>query len=178
LGLDSNIKVDKMIELFKKFVVNRILPYVFISSRHSFRFDELLQANQYHDDGLLIDPKRFGFRLKLGRAYITYIILLHVVILPILAIFHSALVHLDCHVSILLVMLFTWVFFALFTIYKEWLYELMAMVKITNAWELHLPLFDYIAHHEEVADIYSKAIKLNIPKNDLEMFVLDNLSSK
>jgi hypothetical protein len=165
-------------KFLREFINKRVLLNVFISSRHPLRFEELLKANQYHDDGLLINPKQYGFRLRLGRAYMLYLTLLNVIVLPILGIFHVWLVHADCHLSILLVMIATWVFFALFTIFKEWLYELMTLKRITDAWSLHLPLFDYSKHHIEVADIYTSAMKQNIGKHDLQMFVLDELSKR
>jgi hypothetical protein len=162
----------------RELINKRVLPAVFVSSRHPLRFEELLQANQYHDDGLLIEPKKYGFRLRLGRAYLLYLVLLNIVVLPILGIFHKFLIHADCHLSILLVMISTWLFFALFTIFKEWLHEMMSLKRIMDAWGLHLPLFDYHKHHIEVADIYSSAIKQGIAKHDLQMFVLDELAKR
>ena len=103
-----------MFKVFDNFIKYRLLPFLFISSRHLLRFDELLEANLYHEDGLLVDPRKLGLRLKLTKAYITYLFLINIAILPILGIFHNNLIGLNCHVSILLVMVITWLFFALF----------------------------------------------------------------
>ena len=167
-----------MFDLLRNFIDTKMLSYLFVTSSKQMKFEQFLEANQDYEDGLLINPKRFGFRLRLGRAYLVYLVLIHIVILPLVAIFHTLLEKLDCHFSILLVMVATWLFFILFTLFKEWLYEIMTLSRIKEAWTLHLPLFDYELYHTEVSDIYSEAIKQNINKHDLLMFVLDNLSEE
>jgi hypothetical protein len=167
-----------MLGLFRRFVETKMLSYLFVTSRDQMKFEQFLEANQYYDDGLLVNPKRFGFRLRLGRAYLFYLLLIHIFIIPMVGIFHTFFAKMDCHFSILLVMVATWLFFILFTIFKEWLYEVMTLNRIKKAWSLHLPLFDYDKYHLQVSMIYSESQKQSISKNSLQMFVLDALSKE
>ena len=54
----------------------------------------------------------------------------------------------------------------------------MALKRIQAAWSLHFPHFSYKEHHAEVTEIYTEAVKKEIPRKELELFVLNRLISK
>lgn len=152
-----------------------ILPFVFHTTKRPMLFIELLKANKMHHDGMKLEGNIPGFRLRLGRAYLLFFALWHLVILPGIALFHKPLAKLDCHLSIILAIVFTALVFVSFGLFKEWLIERMTQKVIKAAWEVHLPHFDYELHSAEVAQIYAKAVEQGIPKKEMHLYILNHL---
>lgn len=162
-----------MIQKIKDMIIN----YVYIISNQPVRLYELLSANRSYNEGLHLDGKRLGFRLRLGRAYIVFLMLVNVLLFLPAAIGHKVFQHLDCHLSIFLVMLVTGVIFATFGLFRDWLTDLVALRRIQMMWALHFPHFEYEEYNGEINEIYIKSVEEDIKKQDLEKYILDNLSN-
>ena len=124
-----------------------------------------------------LDGSKLGFRIKLPRAYFVFLVLSHIIILPIGYMFHNIFQQIDCHASIILAIFFTVVLFGIFSFFKEWTRDCVAKKRIKEIWKLHFPLFSYEEYNKEVASIYQKALEEEIKHSDLERFILDKLSS-
>ena len=168
----------KLRERFEQWVDTKLLAYIFRVSEQPMLFGELLNANKIVQDGMKIDGNIQGFRLSLGRAYLVYIIFWHIVIVPPSLIFHKFLINIDCHVLILLAVLFTGVFFGVFSIFNEYVQERMARKVVKNAWKNHFPHFSYEQHAAEVAKIYSEALEKEIHHKDMRLHILNNIVAK
>ncbi len=166
-----------MKKLFKK-LEDKIINISFDQNTRPLSFIELLKANKIYDDHMPPQGQIPGIRLNTTKAFIIFIILWHLIIIPILTIFHGILTKVDCHLSIILAVLFTLLFFGTFSIFKEWLYEKMLLKKIKDNWEHHFPLFDYEKNHHLVTQIYTQALEKGIPKNKMRVFIFDNLSNR
>lgn len=157
------------------FTDNVIIPYVFSLSDGPMLFRDLLKTNKMYQEGLKLEGKIPGFRLSIGRSYIVFIALWHLILLPASAIFHTALAKIDCHLLILMAVLFTGMFFATYAIFKEFLIDTVALRIIKSGWENHFPHFDYDLHAKEVAKIYSEALEKEVPHKNLQLYILDRL---
>ncbi|KFN38684.1 MAG: hypothetical protein JU82_10570 [Sulfuricurvum sp. MLSB] len=159
----------------KHFKDEKIVPYIFTLSDDPMLFRDMLNTNKMYQDGLKLEGKIPGFRLSIGRSYIVFIALWHLILFPASAIFHSVLAKIDCHLLILMAILFTGMFFATYAMFKEYLIDTVALRIIKKAWENHFPHFDYDLHAKEVAKIYSEALDKEVPHKNLQLYILDRL---
>lgn len=159
----------------RRFTDEKIIPYVFTLSDGPMLFRDLLKTNKMYQDGLKLEGKIPGFRLSTGRSYIVFIALWHLIILPASIILHSMLAKIDCHLLIIMAVLFTGMFFATYALFKEYLIDAVAVKILKNAWENHFPHFDYDLHAKEVAKIYSEALEKEIPHKNMQLYILDQL---
>lgn len=153
----------------------KIINYIFNISKQPVLFHQLLHANKLFNDGMHLDGKRLGFRMRMGRAYAVFLGMIHLFIIPASVILHSLFAKLDCHASIIISMVFTAVIFICFGLFKEWLEDEIARTRIVEAWAVHFPLFSYAEYNKKVSEIYEEAMLLDIQKKELEQFVLDKL---
>jgi len=154
---------------------DKILDYVYILSKQPLLLKDLLDANRQYNEGMHVDPSRLGFRLKLGRAYQVYVLLVLAVIIPISAITHKPLAGIDSHISILGAMVITAAIFIGFNFFRARLRDEITLRQIKKSWKLRFPYFSYEDYRYKVEEIYQKAIKEEISKKDLEKYILDNL---
>ncbi|MEW5832117.1 MAG: hypothetical protein AB1763_04705 [Campylobacterota bacterium] len=159
----------------KRFKDEKIVPYMFTLSDDPMLFRDMLNTNKMYQDGLKLEGKIPGFRLSIGRSYVVFIALWHLILFPASAIFHSVLAKIDCHLLILMAVLFTGMFFATYAMFKEYMIDTVALRIIKKAWENHFPHFDYALHAKEVAKIYSEALDKEIPHKNLQLYILDRL---
>ncbi|MFZ2889591.1 hypothetical protein [Sulfuricurvum sp.] len=159
----------------RQFTDEKIIPYVFSLSDGPMLFRDLLKTNKMYQEGLKLEGKIPGFRLSIGRSYIVFIAVWHLILLPSSALFHKVLAKIDCHLLILMAILFTGMFFATYAIFKEYLIDTVALKIIRKAWENHFPHFDYDLHAKEVAKIYSEALEKEIPHKNMQLYILDKL---
>jgi len=159
----------------KQFKDEKIIPYIFTLSDDPMLFRDLLNINKMYQDGLKLEGKIPGFRLSIGRSYLVFIGLWHLFLLPASAIFHKILTKIDCHLLILMAVLFTGMFFATYAMFKEYLIDNVALRIIKKAWENHFPHFDYDLHAKEVAKIYAEALDKEVPHKNLQLYILDRL---
>ncbi len=154
---------------------DKIVPYVFTLSDAPMLFREVLRINKMYQDGLKLEGNVPGFRFSVGRSYLIFTLLWHAVMLPIAIIFHQILVKVDCHLLIIMAVLFTGMFFALYAIFKEYLIDTVAHIILIRGWENHFPYFDYYAHAKEVAHIYADALDKEIPHKELQLYIFEKL---
>jgi hypothetical protein len=162
--------------MLKKMKVN-IISYIYNISKQPIKLNQLLIANQLANEGMKLEGTKLGFRLRLGRAYIVFLILAHILIIPIALLAHHFFKILDCHASILLTVFFTALLFGIFSFFKEWTRDSVAKQRIKNIWSLHFPHFPYDEYNKDIDDIYQLSVKQNIKENELERFILDKLSA-
>ncbi len=153
-----------------------IISYIYIISNQPVKLQELLNANQLHIEGIHLDGDKLGFRLKLGRAYLVFLLIVNIVLLPISLGGHVVFQMADCHLSIFIAIFATGVIFASFGIFRDWLTDEVARTRIKKMWSLHFPLFNYEEYNSEVNEIYIKSLEEDVKKQDLERYILDNLS--
>ena len=153
-----------------------IISYVYKISHQPIKLTELLNANQLYNEGMHLDGKKLGFRLRLGRAYIVFLVLVNIFMIPAAFITHDLFQMIDCHFSIFITFFVTGVVFASFGLFKDWLSDEVALTRIKRMWSLHFPLFDYDEYNKEVNEIYKLAIKEGIKQQDLERYILNKLS--
>ncbi len=164
-----------MIEKIKHFIDKVMLPYVFRLSEDPVRFEELMQANKIYNDGMPVDAHLLGYRMQLGRMYLVFVLFMHLFILPFTVIFHSVLMHIDCHYLIIVAVLFTALFFASFTLFKEYFIELITLRRIREAWKIHFPHFSYEKHSKEVGGFYKEALAKEVHHRDLSRYIIDKI---
>ncbi|MEA3512760.1 MAG: hypothetical protein U9R37_04070, partial [Campylobacterota bacterium] len=138
---------------------------------------QLLEANMLFNEGMKLDGTKLGFRLKTGKAYVVFLALAHIVIIPIAFILHESFAVLDCHASIVLAIFFTALLFGIFSFFKEWTRDCVTKQRIKQMWSLHFPHFPYDEYSKDVSKIYEKSLENEIKTSDLERYILDNLSS-
>jgi hypothetical protein len=156
-------------------IKEKILNYVFNISAQPVLFRELLIANKQFNDGMHLKGINLGFRLRLGRTYLVFLLLAHIFIIPMAFIIHAVFAGADCHMSIIAAVLFTAILFAFMGMFKEWLYDEISLKRIQDAWKLHFPHFKYSKYKDIVCNIYNDSIKQDVAKKDLERFILDRL---
>jgi len=162
--------------MFEK-LQEKIISYIYNVSKQPVKFATLLEANQLFNEGMKLDGTILGFRLRLGRAYIVFLTLAHIIILPLAFILHKFFLILDCHASIVLAIFFTALLFGIFSFFKEWTRDAITQKRIKSAWSLQFPYFPYDEYNKEINNIFELAQKEGINKKDLESFILDKLST-
>lgn len=157
------------------FVNEKIIPYVFSLSDSPMLLRDLLSTNKMYQDGLKLEGNVPGFRLSVGKSYIVFIILWHLIIFPTAALFHGKLAKIDFHLLIIMAILFTGMFFATYAIFKEYLIDTVAHKILRKGWENHFPHFDYDLHAKEVAKIYAEALEKEVPHKNMQLYILERL---
>ncbi|MDC0932600.1 hypothetical protein OAR97_02020 [Arcobacteraceae bacterium] len=162
--------------MLEKLKVN-IISYIYNISKQPVKLHELLEANALFNEGMKLDGTRLGFRLRTGRAYLVFMVLIHIIIIPMAFLAHELFAILDCHASIIVAMVFTAFLFGIFNYFKDWTRDSVTRERIKQMWVLHFPHFPYSEFNIEVSNIYEKAKDDDIKNVDLERYILDNLSS-
>jgi len=157
-------------------IKDKIIDYAYVISNQPVKLQELLSANSLLIEGMHLDGKKLGFRLKLGRAYVVFLVLINIVLLPITFTTHKVFQNGDCHISILITLFVTGTIFATFGLFRDWMSDEVAVKRIKMMWNLHFPLFTYKEYSKQVDEIYKKALKNDISKNELERYIMDELS--
>ena len=157
------------------FIDNIIIPYVFTRSEEPLLFRELLKANKMYDDGLNLEGKIPGTRIKIARNIYVFLVLWNIVLLPFSLIFHKELAKIDCHLLIILSVLGTGLFFATYSIFKSWMIDRVALKTIKEAWHNHYPHFSYEKHHKQVSRLYGKALDKELPNKEIQLYILDHM---
>lgn len=158
-----------------KTIKDKVLDYLYTLSKQPILLRDLLDANRQYNEGMHVDPGKLGFRLKLGRAYFLYIMIVLAIIVPISAIMHKPLANIDPHISIIGAMIITAAIFIGFNFFRAKLRDEITKRQIKKSWKLRFPYFLYEEYNEKIEQIYEQAIKEEIAKKDLERYILDNL---
>lgn len=159
-------------------MLDKILNYCYNVSKQPVLLKDLLIANRQFNEKLQVDNVKLGYRLKIGRAYFVYIVLVSFFAIPIAAILHKAFVSVDTHASIVASVIFTAVIFICFNFFKIWLKDKMAQKVIRAAWQIHFPYFSYDEYRYKVEEFFESAMKEEVSRKDLEKYILDRLVSE
>jgi hypothetical protein len=162
--------------MFEKLIDEKLLPFLFTKPTHPMRFNELMQANKRYEDHMLLEGNIPGMKLRLGRTYLFMILVWNLVLIPISMLFHTFLEKIDCHIAIILAVIFTLLFFGILSIFKQWATERMAQKMIRQAWAIHFPYYDYDVNHVKVAKLYADAMERGVTGANLEMYIMNALS--
>lgn len=154
---------------------NKILDYIYILSKQPILLRDLLEANRQYNEGMHVDPAKLGFRLKLGRAYLVYILIVLAILIPVTAITHKPLAGIDSHISILGAMVITALIFMGFNFFRAKMRDEISYRQIKKSWQLRFPYFAYDEYNKKIEAIYLQAMKDEVSKKDLEKYILDNL---
>jgi len=160
------------------FIDKTIIPFVTRSNDQPLLLRELLEINKSHDDGLKLEGKIPGLKLRIGRTILVFLILWNLILLPMSLLFHKELAQIDCHLLIILSIFFTGMFFGTYMMFKEWLVDRMAVQRIREAWLNHFPHFAYDKHHLEVTGIYREALEKDVPHKELYLFIMNKLAAE
>ena len=160
---------------FLNFVDTIVVPYVFNQSDEPLLFRELLKANKMYDDGLNLEGKIPGTRIRIGRNIYVFLALWNIILLPFSLLFHQLLAKIDCHLLIILSVVATGLFFATYSIFKSWMIDRVALKTIKGAWQNHYPHFAYEKHHKQVARLYGKALDKELPNKEIQLYILDHM---
>ncbi|WP_321469173.1 hypothetical protein [Halarcobacter sp.] len=153
----------------------KILDYIYILSKQPILLRDLLEANRQYNEGMHVDPAKLGFRLKLGRAYLVYILIVLAILVPLSAILHKPLAKIDPHISILGAMIITAIIFMGFNFFRAKMRDEITYKQIKKSWILRFPYFSYDEYNKKIEEIYLEAIKDEVAKRDLEKYILDKL---
>ena len=157
------------------FIDNVIVPFVFTQNDEPLLFRELLKSNKMYDDGLNLEGKIPGTRIRIGRNILVFLIIWNILLLPISIIFHTLLVKIDCHILIITSVIFTGLFFATYSIFKAWMIDRVALKTIKEAWHNHYPHFAYAKHHKQVSRLYGQALDKELPNKEIQLYILDHM---
>lgn len=159
--------------ILKQSIKEKIISYVFKTSNQPILFRDLLSANSHYNEGMYVDAGKLGFRMNITRAYIVYLIICALIVMPLIGITHYFLKQINFHFSILSTVIVTATVFIGFNFFKAWIRDAITLRQIKKAWSLHFPFFAYEKYNKKVEEIYNEALKKEIPKKELEQYVLD-----
>jgi len=162
----------------KKFIRSTINPFVFKISEQPMRFQELMNANKIYNDGMNLEYNMTGFRVRLARVYLVFIILTLIIVTPPSIVFHSLLAKIDCHALIILSIVITVLLFSTFALFKSWLIEQVSKQLINEGWKNHFPHFDYQKNSQKVSHIYAEALENGIKSKDLQRYIITAMVSE
>ena len=154
---------------------NLILQNIFVVSKQPVLFRDLLEANCLFNEGMLIDPAKLNFKFRYAKTYLVYGLLCLVVLLTLLSFTHHLFTQLDFHLSIIGAVAGTSAVFIGFDMFKIWARKAVSKELIKKAWGVHFPYFSYEKYSTKVEMIYNEAVKNEIPRKDLEKYVLERL---
>lgn len=154
---------------------DKIVDYVFTVSKQPVLFRDLLRANVLFNEHMHVDPALLNFRKNLAHVYVVYSIICVVFLLPLTVLVHTIFKDIDIHFTITGTVVATSAVFMGFDMFYMWIRKAITQKLIKTAWQNHFPYFPYEKYNEKVEYLYNKAKKEEVPKANLERFILDNL---
>ncbi|MCV3425134.1 hypothetical protein [Campylobacter sp. IFREMER_LSEM_CL1085] len=152
-----------------------ILNFIFKVSNQPVNLKDLLEANALLNEGMMIDPTKLNFKFKVFNSYLIYTLFCIAILVPMLIISHYFLTIIDFHISILSAIFVTACVFVGYDIFKIYTRKVISKKLLKKAWTLHFPYFAYEKYSKIAENIYNQAIKEEIPKNQLEQYVLEKI---
>ena len=156
-------------------IKEKILNYVYTLSNQPVIFRDLLSANSHYNEKMYVDPGKLGFRMSIVKAYIAYLVLSTLVIIPLIGITHYFLKHMNFHFSVLGAVLVTSAVFIGFDFFFFFIRDAITLKLIKKAWLVHFPFFAYDKYSKKVEEIYNESLKHEVAKKDLQLYVMDKL---
>jgi len=160
----------------EKTLKDKLLDYIYITSKQPILLRDLLIANRQFNEGMHVEPAKLGFRLRLTRAYFVYLAIVLSILVPISLLTHKTLAKIDSHVSILGAMVITALIFIGFNFFRSKMRDSITLSQIKKSWKLRFPYFPYEDYSSKIEEIFNKSEKEEISKRDLEKYILDNLT--
>ncbi|HIP29760.1 MAG TPA: hypothetical protein EYG93_11005 [Sulfurospirillum arcachonense] len=168
--------MNKRLQVSRKISIKeKIINYVYTVSNQPVIFRDLLSANSHYNEKMYVDPGKLGFRMSIVKAYISYLILCGLAIIPLIGITHYFLKNMNFHFSVLGAVLVTSAVFIGFGLFRSWIRDAITLKLIKKAWLVHFPYFAYDKYSKKVEDIYNNSLKSEIQKKDLQLYVMDKL---
>ena len=158
-----------------KKIFDWFLNKLFKTSTYPVLFRDLLEANALYNEGMLVDPAKLNFRIKILNIYIFYFILCLIIFVPLILITHYTFTKIDFHFSIISSIVGTSCVFILFDIFRIYIRKIISKRLILQAWKIHFPYFEYEKYSKKVEKIYKQALKQEVPKNALECYILEQI---
>ncbi|PSM51701.1 putative membrane protein [Campylobacter blaseri] len=158
-----------------KTLKEKIIESMFAVSKKPVLFKDLLEANASFNEGMLVDPGKLNFKFRYGKSYMIFSVICFLVFIPFTILTHDFFQKIDFHISIIATILATSGVFVTFDIFKAWARKSLTKQLIKKAWENHLPFFPYEKYSTKVEEVYEEALKKELPKRDLEKYILDSL---
>ncbi|QOR00826.1 MULTISPECIES: hypothetical protein [unclassified Campylobacter] len=152
-----------------------ILKFIFKVSNQPVNLKDLLEANALLNEGMMVDPAKLNFKFRVFNSYLIYTLFCIAILVPMLIITHYFLTIIDFHISILSAVLVTACIFIGYDIFKIYTRKIISKRLLKKAWALHFPYFAYEKYSKIAENIYNQAIKEEIPKNQLEQYVLEKI---
>ncbi|MCV3384538.1 hypothetical protein L8T67_03965 [Campylobacter lari] len=152
-----------------------ILNFIFKVSNQPVNLKDLLEANALLNEGMMVDPAKLNFKFKVFNSYLIYAFFCITILVPMLIISHYFLTIIDFHISILSAVFVTACIFIGYDIFKIYTRKVISKRLLKKAWALHFPYFAYEKYSKIAENIYNQAIKEEIPKNQLEQYVLEKI---
>ena len=156
-------------------IKQKIINYVYTVSNQPVMFRDLLSANSHYNEKMHVDSGKLGFKMNIFKAYIAYLILAAIIIMPLIGITHYFLKNMNFHFSVLGSVLVTSVVFIGFDFFKAWIRSGITHKLIKKAWLVHFPYFAYDKYSTKVEKIYNETLKSEVSKKDLQLYVMDKL---
>lgn len=160
-----------MKKTFKTFLLEKM----FHVSKKPVLFRDLLEANAEFNEGMLVDPSKLNFKFQYGKSYILFGFFAFLILIPTIFLTHAFFTKIDIHLSLLAVIIATSAVFIGFDCFKAWARKELTHNLIKKAWENHFLYFPYEKYSDIVKELYDEAVKNEIPKRDLEKYILDRL---
>ncbi|MCV3381632.1 hypothetical protein L8V77_04445 [Campylobacter sp. IFREMER_LSEM_CL2127] len=152
-----------------------ILKFIFKVSNQPVNLKDLLEANALLNEGMMVDPAKLNFKFRVFNSYLIYTLFCIAILVPMLIISHYFLTIIDFHISILSAVFVTACVFIGYDIFKIYTRKVISKRLLKKAWALHFPYFAYEKYSKIAENIYNQAIKEEIPKNQLEQYVLEKI---
>ncbi|RLA80853.1 MAG: hypothetical protein DRG78_10170 [Epsilonproteobacteria bacterium] len=160
----------------KQSLKEKIIDFVFTLSNQPIIFRDLLSANSHFNEKMFVDPGKLGFRMNIIKAYIAYLSLATLAVIPIIGITHYFLKNMNFHISIVGAVLVTSIVFIGFSFFSAWIRDAVTLKLIKKAWLVHFPFFAYDKYNKKVEKIYNESIKQEIQKKNLQQYLMNKLS--
>ncbi len=156
-------------------IKEKIINYVYTVSNQPVIFRDLLSANSHYNEKMHVDPGKLGFRMSIVKAYLTYLILCTIVVIPLIGLTHYFLKNMNFHFSVLGAVIVTSAVFIGFDLFRVWTRDAITIKLIKKAWLIHFPYFSYDKYSTKVEIIYNDSLKSEVQKKDLQLYVMDKL---
>ncbi len=153
----------------------KIIDYIYVVSKQPVLYRDLLHANCLYNEGMHVDAGKLNFKRIIWRAYVAYGLMCFIVLTPLTFLTHTVFTKIDFHLSLISSVVVTACICMGFGVFNAWVRRAMTKRLIQKAWLVHFPYFPYEKYNQKVEIIYQKSIKEEVPRRDLEQYILNQL---
>ncbi|MFC2528241.1 MAG: hypothetical protein ACFNVQ_04100 [Campylobacter sp.] len=141
----------------------------------SYSLYNIVRANAEFNDGMLVDPSKLNFKFNYGKSYVIFACFAFVCVMFLITLTHAMFEKIDFHFSILFTIIATSAVFIGFDCFKAWARKKLTHELIKRAWANHFLYFPYEKYSRIVENIYNEALKNDVPRRELEQYVLSKI---